>query len=213
MCFSATASFVASAGLVSAGTVARFLARKEGDKKLSYIPLLFGAQQGIEGLLWLGLQDNLPLTWVQPAVMGFLLVAWVAWPTVIPAIFRTMVTGKNRLRAVNSLLTVGLIVSVFNLYSLIAVQPWAEIEGWHIKYHWSEFRPFADGIGFFYVSAVLLPPFFTRRKDLYLLGAVHMAMFAFSYLFMARYLISVWCFLAAVSSVLIFIFVYRNRRE
>jgi hypothetical protein len=52
MCFSALASFTAAAGLLGIGTVT---VRRAGAARAAYaaIPLLFGIQQLLEGMLWL----------------------------------------------------------------------------------------------------------------------------------------------------------------
>ena len=62
MCFSATASFTAGAGLLIVGAVAARRARQPAELPFALIPALFGVQQLIEGAIWLTLPDNAPLT-------------------------------------------------------------------------------------------------------------------------------------------------------
>ena len=57
MCFSATASFAASAVLITAGGASLSLA-KPHQRLFAAMPLLFGIQQAIEGLQWLQLDKG-----------------------------------------------------------------------------------------------------------------------------------------------------------
>ncbi len=79
MCFSATASFAAAGftGIVGIVTVARMADRREGA--LAAMPLLFAAQQTVEGLMWLNLMPA--ATALVPALtMAFLFLAEPFWP-------------------------------------------------------------------------------------------------------------------------------------
>ncbi|MEP7005137.1 MAG: DUF6629 family protein, partial [Sphingomonas bacterium] len=53
MCFSATASFTAGAGLLIIGAVTVRRARTAAELPFALVPALFGVQQVIEGALWL----------------------------------------------------------------------------------------------------------------------------------------------------------------
>ena len=61
MCFSASASFIAGTTLCAVGvaTIKRTEARSE--LPLAMIPLMFGVQQLIEGVVWLTFTNDLPL--------------------------------------------------------------------------------------------------------------------------------------------------------
>ena len=59
MCFSASASFVASAALLTGGVATLKQTTNNGQIPFASIPLLFGAQQLMEGFLWLSLQFRL----------------------------------------------------------------------------------------------------------------------------------------------------------
>lgn len=93
MCFSATASFVASALLVPAGAAALTIAWRTGQWQklpLAAAPLLFGVQQTLEGMVWLGIQAQPALTttgptrWTVVAAMAYLFFAYVFWPVWMP---------------------------------------------------------------------------------------------------------------------------------
>lgn len=61
MCFSATASFAAGAGLLVVGAITLRQARRRAEMPFAAIPLLFGIQQLIEGALWLTFPDKAPM--------------------------------------------------------------------------------------------------------------------------------------------------------
>ncbi|RRJ46375.1 hypothetical protein EIM03_29860 [Pseudomonas aeruginosa] len=58
MCFSAPASFTAAAVLLGLGTVTMRRARSRRELPYAAIPLLFGVQQLLEGMLWLTFPDR-----------------------------------------------------------------------------------------------------------------------------------------------------------
>jgi hypothetical protein len=91
MCFSARASFLASALLLPIGAATLQLARstRQPDKLLlAAAPLGFGLQQGCEGLIWLGLEGQVAgvaptpgvLTPLEAATLTYLFFAYAFWP-------------------------------------------------------------------------------------------------------------------------------------
>ena len=60
MCFSATASFVAGSALVVLGVATLRATRRKSEIPFAAIPLLFGIQQLVEGLLWLSFRFDSP---------------------------------------------------------------------------------------------------------------------------------------------------------
>jgi hypothetical protein len=95
MCFSARASFVASALLLAIGAVTLRSASTPGQRDklpLAAAPLLFGVQQACEGVVWLGLPDpsagpgwdGSPSTLVLGAALSYLFFAYAFWPVWMP---------------------------------------------------------------------------------------------------------------------------------
>src|ERR1700709_2677092 len=96
MCFSAGASFTASAVL---GTLGSFsLKRAEGKSQIMFasIPVLFAVQQFSEGLLWLSLSKDGYEEWQTAATYFFLFFAQFLWTTWIPVSMLLMETNKVR---------------------------------------------------------------------------------------------------------------------
>jgi len=87
MCFSASASFTASAVLMPLGLYSAHVARSTQQKDyipLALTPFFFGVQQLIEGLVWTGIDKGKiePLTSL--ASLGFLFFAYCFWMIWIP---------------------------------------------------------------------------------------------------------------------------------
>ena len=84
MCFSASASFIASGGLAALGGVS-FVSAKKKDKVLAVIPIMFSIQQFCEGIQWLYLNSG-----SSSPVFGylFLLFAFILWPIYVPFMCR-----------------------------------------------------------------------------------------------------------------------------
>ena len=61
MCFSASASFAAGTALVAVGAVTLSKAGHRAELGYAAIPLLFGVQQLIEGVIWLTFRFDAPL--------------------------------------------------------------------------------------------------------------------------------------------------------
>src|SRR5665647_3820666 len=61
MCFSATASFIAGVSLSVLGAATVKMAKRKAEIPFAMIPLLFGAQQIVEGMLWLSFRFDAPL--------------------------------------------------------------------------------------------------------------------------------------------------------
>jgi hypothetical protein len=85
MCFSSGASFVSAALLIPAGLASCRVCHHSGRPELlplALSPLLFGLQQGLEGLVWLGLDRGGPAALIHTAALSYLFFAyafWLAW--------------------------------------------------------------------------------------------------------------------------------------
>ena len=81
MCFSATASFVAGTSLSVLEFAALKRAKIKSEIPVAIVPLLFGAQQLVEGIIWLSFRteapprktsDDLYLLWIFSRIMAVL---------------------------------------------------------------------------------------------------------------------------------------------
>ncbi len=87
MCFSAAASFSSAALLVPLGIAA--VARSWRDHRRELLPLTlmpvgFGLQQGLEGVVWLGLNHGPAAPLLKGGALAYLFFALALWPIWIP---------------------------------------------------------------------------------------------------------------------------------
>src|SRR5436190_13225830 len=112
MCFSAGASFGASAVLSLIGSAAIIKARTIPEGLFAGIPLIFSVQQLAEGMLWLSFK-NTSLEAGQPFfVYTFLVFAMMLWPVWIPFTLRLLEKDSTRKKMMNVLLGIGVLVSL-----------------------------------------------------------------------------------------------------
>ncbi|CAD5265323.1 MULTISPECIES: DUF6629 family protein [unclassified Imperialibacter] len=203
MCFSASASFGASAVLATVGVVTLRKVKDARQIPFAAIPLMFAAQQVSEGLVWIGLANPEHAAWSRFPVYIFLVFAQVIWPFWIPFAVFKMEKDSVRKRFLAAFLVVGLIFSSYILYCLFAFDVSAEISVGHI--HYSLDFPYA----FTWISSVLyaIPTvvslFVSSVKRLYTLGVCIALSYLVARWFFLGFVISVWCFFAAILSFII----------
>lgn len=199
MCFSATASFVAGGALSAAGAVTLREAKTKSRIPLAAMPLLFGMQQALEGVVWVSV--NVP--WLHTsAAYAYVMFSHVLWPTYLPLAVMAEEPRGRRKSVLKGFLVFGVALSAW-LYSHIAAGP---VTATHT----------ATGI----VYGMLLPdiPYglaayvfvtcfacfvsshkFIRVFGIALTGALAIALWAYQESFY-----SVWCFFAAILSMIIY---------
>ena len=62
LCFSASASFIAGTSLSAVGVAALKSTEARTERPFAMIPLLFGIQQMAEGVIWLTLSHDAPIS-------------------------------------------------------------------------------------------------------------------------------------------------------
>lgn len=202
MCFSPSASFVAGAALSVAGIAT--LSQVEGKSEVPFalIPLLFGVQQLTEGVIWLTFQYRMPLlTLVMPSVYSVF--SHVLWPIYIPFAIAFLELTPWRKRAISGFQIAGAVVGLYLLYSLIVRPITAEVVGQHIVYDTPHF--YGVPVMVLYLAATCVSCWFSSHTFVRLFGVLALLSFVAAYLFHAAALISIWCFFAAILSLLVFL--------
>ena len=201
MCFSATASFIAGTSLSAIGVATLGRAETKTEIPFAAIPLLFGVQQLTEGVIWLTFSHDAPLL---RQVMTYVYSGFshVLWPIYVPFAMGFMETARWRKRTISLFQAAGLAVGLFLLYSIIVRPIVAEVDR-HIVYVTPHF--YLPAVIVLYLAATCVTCFFSSHGFVKLFGVLALASFGAAYLFAARALVSVWCYFAAVLSVLIFL--------
>lgn len=210
MCFSATASFVAFGitGAVGLAAVAR--TRHLNELPFAVIPLFFASQQGIEGLLWL----TLPVAPQGPAssllTYIFLILAKVLWPAYAPLAVLIVEPEQRRRWLLMVCFAVGAGTAVYFLGSILSSSHSAFIQNGHIVYSGEQNLP--NIMVLLYLAATGVAPALSSQRIVALFGTVVLVGSIITYLFYWEAFTSVWCFFAAVGSVVILAHFEHTRR-
>src|SRR5260370_617718 len=113
MCFSAEASFTAGLALTAAGTVTLCNVRSKKEFLIASFPILFAAQQLIEGTLWLALRGGRLQQFEHGLTFLYLSFAYVFWPLVFPASVYCLETAMKRRKLIFPLILVGFGTSLY----------------------------------------------------------------------------------------------------
>lgn len=208
MCFSASASFTAGAVLLTMGAIAIRKSSTPAQRVLSCIPIIFGLQQLTEGLLWIGLSRPGYEYLVQPAKYGFLLFAQVVWPAFIPYSIMRIEPKPIRKKIMKVLFGFGLVLAAYFAYCLSACDVTVAPGCAHINYvlSYPALGVYAMSFGYFLPAAI--PPFISGIGRLRVLGLFTLLAYVAAKIFYEQYVISVWCFFAALVSGFVLFIIY-----
>jgi hypothetical protein len=204
MCFSATASFAASGGLVFAGAASLHVAEKP-QRALAAVPLIFAVQQATEGIQWLAAGAGTVCT---PATYGFLFFAFLVWPIYMP--FAVYMIDEERRPAMRWLLVIGAAVSAYLLVMLASQPIGVHFNTASIQYAMQV--PFAKVAITFYVLATCGSLLFSSKQYAKWLGAIFLVAGVVAAATFEATAVSVWCFFAAVASASIAFFLWHENR-
>lgn len=201
MCFSATASFAAGSALVVVGAVT--VKRSEGNAELplAMIPLLFGVQQLAEGVLWLSFGWDVPYV-ESVATYVFSFFSHVVWPIFVPFAVLMVETNRRRRAAISVIQVLGIAVGLYLFYALVHFGITATVVNRSIFYETPHFYVLAVLAA--YLIATCVSGMFSSHRCINAFGVLAFILAVAAYQVSVRTFVSVWCFFAAVLSLLIF---------
>ena len=205
MCFSATASFSAGALLLGIGTLtlrSALATRQRQALPFAAIPMLFAVQQLIEGVIWLTFRVDAPLL---NSVMthAYSFFSHVLWPVYVPMAVMLMEPNGWRHRTLIAFVAAGAAVGAYLLYILLAFPVVSRPTGQHVEYDSPHF--YAALTMTLYLLSTTTSPLFSTHRAVNAFGALALLAFGAGYYFYAQWFISVWCFFAALLSVVIYL--------
>lgn len=203
MCFSASASFIASGSLAIIGALCIKTNHTKKMFLLDCIPLLFSLQQASEGLLWLSINHQWPyVQQLMPYI--FLFFASLVWPILIPSAIMIIEPSYLRRHCLMLFVMLGVILALC-LYSFILLHGvQAEALNCHIYYQVTVPNGISAIASVAYVLATIVPFFVSSLPAMWLFGVALVASYAASYIWYMQHFVSVWCFFAALLSCLIY---------
>ena len=201
MCFSATVSFVAGVSLIAIGVATVKMVKNRAEIPFAMIPVLFGAQQLVEGMLWLSFKYDAALPNMLMTYL-FTLFSHVLWPMYVPFSIGLIETVVWRKKVIWGFQFVGAALSTYLLYSIINFPVISEIsENMVYVLPYVREHPAMD----LYLAATCIAPFFSSHNFVRLFGVLTFLLFLAALWFYAVALFSVWCFFSAILSVVIYL--------
>jgi hypothetical protein len=210
MCFSATASFIAGVSLSVLGVATVKKAERKAEIPFAMIPLLFGAQQVVEGMLWLSFQFDAQLLNVIMTYL-FTLFSHILWPIFLPFSIGLMETVAWRKKVISAFRITGIATGLYLLYFIVRFPVTSEVHG-NMVYvlPYVKEQPVLD----LYLAATCVAPFFSSHRIINIFGVMALLLFMVAYWFYTVAFFSVWCFFAAILSVVIYLhFKFGNERN
>lgn len=202
MCFSATASFTAGSALLAVGAFTAHRSQGRRELPLALVPLLFGVQQMSEGALWLALDRDLPTVQAW-ATYIFSFFSHAFWPIFVPFAILAVEAHRRRRQALTVFLVLGVTVGLYLLYFLVRFPVVAARRESSIVYESPHF--YLAGVMVLYLLATCVSGLFSSHHCIRIFGALAFVLAIVAYQVSVQTFVSVWCFFAAVLSLLIVI--------
>jgi len=211
MCFSATGSFALSGILIGIGAASVVRSASPSHRMLAAAPILFGAQQAAEGVVWLTVGAPSDAMVQRLAVDVFLGFALVVWPLWVPLSLQRLERDAGRRRILTGLCWFAGIVSASAAVLLSRWQSFAQVAGHSLRYDYPGTSNAALHLLLVlaYIVSTVLPFFVSTSKLARTLGLTLVLSVVAAALIRREALTSVWCFFAAILSGVIFLAVNR----
>lgn len=203
MCFSTTTSFIAGASLSTVGVITTKKTKQKTELPFALIPLIFGIQQIIEGIIWLTFRFEAHLlNTIMTYLYSFFSHVW--WPIYIPFSILLLETVPWRKRILLVFQVVGIMVGLYLFYTIIRFPVTSEVINKSIVYDAPHFYVLL--VMFFYFAATCFSCLFSSHKIVNIFGILVFLFAVVAYQFFAMSFISVWCFFAAILSFIIYLY-------
>ena len=164
--------------------------------------MLFAFQQLSEGVIWLTFQVEAPLlNTVMTHVYSFF--SHVLWPVYLPVAVLMVEPPGRRRRSLIAFVAAGAAVGAYLLYVLVAFPVVSRPTGQHVEYDSPHF--FAAAVMTLYLISTTVSPLLSTLRGVKVFGLLALLSFGAAHYFYATWFISVWCFFAALLSVVIYL--------
>jgi hypothetical protein len=199
VCFSPQADLVGGLVISAIGVDAvRHIRQRREFIALAWLPLLLGAHQFIEALVWLWLQGHVPRAVGHVALWAYLLIAFVALPVLVPLAVIALEPTRRRKWMMVPFASIGTVIAIVLFAAMVRGPVDVKLAPYHLSYG----IRIPDGflIVALYVAAVCGPLLVSGYRNVAVFGVVNLV----AVVIIARLTISgfasVWCGWAAVSS-------------
>jgi hypothetical protein len=199
MCFSPEADIGGGLLICAIGVDAvRHIGQRREFVALAWIPVLLGAHQFIEALVWLWLQGHVPRGIGHVALWAYLLIAFVVLPVFIPLAVMALEPTRRRKQLMAPFALIGTAVAVTLFAAMVRGPVSVKLAPYHLSYS----IRLSDGflIVAFYVVAVCGPLLVSGYRNVVIFGLVNLVAVIIIAKLTVSGFASVWCGWAAVSS-------------
>lgn len=210
MCFSASASFAASAVLGVVGIYSLKRSKKNHELLLAAIPFIFAIQQFIEGWLWVSIGKSEHLIVILTCLFLFFALFW--WPAYIPAVCYFLEKDKGRKNVLLILSVLGFMLGMYLYGNFMWNFSPAVIINKCVFYSNPLFWPFNIFLCSLYGVVTVGALVFSSKKAVNLFGLLAGFFAILSLWIYLKNFVSVWCFFAALMSAVLYLhFNQKNR--
>jgi hypothetical protein len=213
MCFSAGASFSAGIVISVIGVMTLSKVHKPSNYLFASIPMIFAVQQITEGFVWLSLMNPAYANLQKSMTCLFILFAQAIWPLCGPLAMLFIEKNTGRRKILYILSGLGLIISGYRITWLCFYHVYAMISGNHITYLLDPEASFSPYVPAIYFIATVVPPFVSSVKKMWAIGLAILSSFIFTKIFYGEFLVSVWCFSAAIISAIVFLIMFDLKKS
>lgn len=202
MCYSATASFVASGVIATVGIATLRHVREPRTLLFAAVPMLFSLHQFTEGLVWLGLEGRIGPAALDHASFLFMVYAQGILPFLMPLAVVLMEPPGWRRRAILSLTVLGAVVAGLMMGGLIFLESRCFIQGNSIAYR----NPVTGDLllSLLYILVTCGALILSTHRVVRWYGVFNIVALAITQIVKEYAFASVWCFYAATMSVVIY---------
>jgi hypothetical protein len=214
MCFSAQASFIASAALIFISALCFKKAQNNNQRLLASGPLFFGIQQFLEGLVWITLNKGDTMSALHTCgIHGFLSFAYIFWPLYVPFTMYVFETNQMRKKIELGLFVLGCFIATMGLLTLSLFGYTATAIHHHVVYQYiPSFTTFSAStltaiqyiLLALYALVLVGSMVISTIPYMWLIGCLIALGFIVAQILFTLAFGSVWCFFAAVVSMLIY---------
>lgn len=213
MCFSAEVSFGASAVITTIGVISYKKAEQTPLRYIAFIPILFGIHQFSEGFVWLSHLYTQFSPVKHLSTSTFLFFAWIIWPVYIPFAMWKNEEQPVRKKLLRVFTIIGAVVAGCFVYYLLTSEVPSEIRGHSIYYGFDKDHPLKLYLVVLYFTTVVLSTVVSSVRKMWWLGAANIVLFTLTKIYVADKVVSVWCFLAALTSIVILYIITLEMKE
>ena len=198
MCFSASISFGAGIVLAVVSVISIQQVRKPYQIYFACIPIIFCAQQFVEGFLWLALTKPFFAPIQQITTYILLFISQFVWPIWIPYAALKLEKEQENIIFQRVLLAIGVFIAFYLGYCLMTYAVEAKISGHNISFSQNYPMKYSIPADLLYIIATIAPPLFLNIRKVWLLAVATIISYTITTLYYENYIVSVWSFFSLI---------------